>query len=71
MSHIGGEDGGGVGLWDEEDKFFYDVLHLPDGRMQSLRIRSMVGLIPLLRWRRWSRSCSTGFPSSNAGSSGS
>jgi hypothetical protein len=47
MSHIGGENGDGVGLWDDEDKFFYDVLHLPDGRMQSLRIRSMVGLIPL------------------------
>ncbi|MFL6603520.1 MAG: MGH1-like glycoside hydrolase domain-containing protein [Steroidobacteraceae bacterium] len=47
MSHIGGDDGGGVGLWDEQDEFFYDVLHLPDGRMQSLKIRSMVGLIPL------------------------
>jgi hypothetical protein len=39
--------GGGVGLWDEQDEFFYDVLHLPDGETQSLRIRSMVGLIPL------------------------
>ena len=47
MCHIGGDDGAGVGLWDEEDEFFYDVLHLPDGRMQSLKIRSMVGLIPL------------------------
>ena len=48
MSHIGGEDCcGGVGLWDDEDKFFYDVLHLPDGSMQPLKIRSMVGLIPL------------------------
>ena len=47
MSHIGGDDGAGVGLWDEQDEFFYDVLHLPDGRKQSLKIRSMVGLIPL------------------------
>ncbi len=38
---------GGVGLWDEEDEFFYDVLHLPDGAMQPLKVRSMVGLIPL------------------------
>ncbi len=37
----------GVGLWDEEDKFFYDVLHLPDGGMVPLKVRSMVGLIPL------------------------
>jgi hypothetical protein len=40
-----GEDG--VGLWDEEDQFFYDVLHLPDGSMKKLKVRSMVGLIPL------------------------
>jgi hypothetical protein len=49
MNHIGGADGdqGGIGLWDDHDKFFYDVLHLPDGGMQPLKIRSMVGLIPL------------------------
>ena len=46
MSHIGGAEGG-IGLWDDEDKFFYDVLHLPDGSMQPLKVRSMVGLIPL------------------------
>jgi hypothetical protein len=38
-------DGGG--LWDEEDQFFYDVLNLPDDVKVRLRIRSMVGLIPL------------------------
>jgi hypothetical protein len=38
-------DGGG--LWDDEDKFFYDVLNLPDDVRVRLRIRSMVGLIPL------------------------
>jgi hypothetical protein len=34
-------------MWDEEDGFFYDVLRLPDGSATRLRIRSMVGLIPL------------------------
>ena len=38
---------GGNRLWDEEDGFFYDVLHLPDGSRLPLKIRSMVGLIPL------------------------
>jgi hypothetical protein len=38
---------GGVGLWDDQDGFFYDVLNLPDGQMIPLRIRSIVGLIPL------------------------
>ena len=37
----------GASLWNEEDGFFYDVLHLPDGSHQPLKIRSMVGLIPL------------------------
>jgi len=44
MTNIGGE---GIGLWDEEDEFYYDVLHLPDGERIPLRLRSMVGLIPL------------------------
>jgi hypothetical protein len=39
--------GGGTGMWDEEDGFFYDVLRLPDGRSQRLKVRSMVGLLPL------------------------
>ncbi|WP_216900641.1 glucosidase [Synechococcus sp. CCY 9618] len=38
---------GGNRLWDEADGFFYDVLHLPDGQRLPLKIRSMVGLIPL------------------------
>jgi len=37
----------GIGLWDAEDEFFYDVLHLPDGSKRPLKVRSMVGLIPL------------------------
>ena len=34
-------------LWDEEDKFFYDVLHLPDGQNIPMKVRSLVGLVPL------------------------
>jgi hypothetical protein len=37
----------GIGLWDEHDKFYYDVLHLPHGETVPLKVRSMVGLIPL------------------------
>src|SRR5262249_166741 len=40
--------GEGVSLWDEADGFFYDILHLPDGRLEPLKVRSLVGLIPLL-----------------------
>jgi hypothetical protein len=35
------------GMWDEEDGFYYDVLRLPDGRAARLKVRSMVGLLPL------------------------
>ena len=34
-------------MWDEEDGFFYDVLRLPDGEASRLKVRSMVGLLPL------------------------
>lgn len=34
-------------LWDDEDNFYYDVMHLPNGENRTLKIRSMVGLIPL------------------------
>jgi hypothetical protein len=34
-------------LWDEDDGFFYDVLSLPDGRAARLKVRSLVGLLPL------------------------
>ncbi|HWT77206.1 MAG TPA: glucosidase, partial [Candidatus Methylomirabilis sp.] len=40
--------GAGIELWDETDGFFYDVLHLPDGQHQHMRVRSLVGLMPLL-----------------------
>ncbi|MBN9563168.1 MAG: glucosidase [Alphaproteobacteria bacterium] len=44
MTNMGGD---GIGLWDEEDQFYYDVLNLPGGERVPLRVRSMVGLIPL------------------------
>jgi hypothetical protein len=37
----------GIELWDPKDEFYYDVLHLPGGQQFPLRVRSMVGLIPL------------------------
>ncbi len=37
----------GVGMWDKQDGFFYDVLHMPGGVHTPLKVRSMVGLIPL------------------------
>lgn len=43
MGHMGGD----TGMWDEEDGFYYDVLRLPDGHAQRLKVRSMVGLLPL------------------------
>ncbi|BFU95640.1 MAG: conserved protein of unknown function [Nitrospira sp.] len=44
MNNIGGEK---IELWDREDGFFYDVLHLPHGETRHMKVRSMVGLIPL------------------------
>ncbi len=39
--------GRGVDLWNEEDQFFYDLLVLPDGRTIPLKVKSIVGLVPL------------------------
>jgi Glycosyl hydrolase family 63 C-terminal domain len=44
MNHIGETN---IHLWDETDRFFYDVLHLPHGERHHLKVRSMVGLVPL------------------------
>jgi len=44
MANFGGD---GVDLWDEKDEFYYDLLHCPDGKHVTLRVRSIVGLIPL------------------------
>jgi hypothetical protein len=42
MNHVGPG-----GMWDEEDGFYYDVLRFPDGSATRLKLRSMVGLLPL------------------------
>jgi hypothetical protein len=44
MDRIGAQQ---ENIWDEQDGFFYDVLRLPDGRATRLKVRSMVGLLPL------------------------
>ncbi|HSK40844.1 MAG TPA: glucosidase, partial [Arenibaculum sp.] len=44
ITNLGGAD---IGLWDDEDNFYYDELELPDGRIVPLKVRSMVGLVPL------------------------
>ncbi|MGF6820617.1 hypothetical protein OKW33_007511 [Paraburkholderia atlantica] len=44
---VGCSEGCRTGLWDGRDEFFYDVLHLPDGTRVPMRVRSIVGLIPL------------------------
>ena len=44
MTNIGNQ---GIGLWSEEDGFYYSVLNLPNGQMVPLKIRSMVSLTPL------------------------
>jgi hypothetical protein len=44
MNNIGEE---GIGLWCDKDEFYYDALNLPNGEMTPLKVRSMVGLIPL------------------------
>jgi hypothetical protein len=46
MTNIGGNEHG-IGLWDENDEFYYDELNLPNREMIKLRVRSIVGLIPL------------------------
>jgi hypothetical protein len=49
---------GEEGMWDEEDGFYYDLLRLPDGSATRLKVRSMVGLLPLCattvveKWQR-------------------
>ena len=45
LNNLGGS---GISLWNEEDGFYYDVIHFDSGEVVPLRIRSLVGLIPLL-----------------------
>jgi len=46
MANVGNIEG--EGLWDEEDEFYYDVLRFPNGTWDRMRLRTIVGLIPLL-----------------------
>jgi len=45
MTNCGGQ---GHSLWNDDDSFFYDALHLPDGSIMPLKIRSLVGLMPMI-----------------------
>ena len=45
MNNCGGK---GISFWDEQDSFYYDVLQLPDGSIFPMKVRSIVGLLPLL-----------------------
>jgi Glycosyl hydrolase family 63 C-terminal domain len=47
IGHAMGHQGKGLGLWDDDDGFFYDCLRFEDGTRFPLKVRSMVGLIPL------------------------
>jgi hypothetical protein len=59
MKRMGGRN---YNLWDEQDGFFYDVLRYPDGRFEKLRVRSMVGLIPLYAVERLETEWTSQFP---------
>jgi len=50
------------GMWDEQDGFFYDVLRLPDGRAERLKVRSMVGLLPFCAVTIFERKIATNYP---------
>ena len=54
--------GGGTGMWDDEDGFFYDVLQAPDGSATRLKVRSMVGLLPLCAVTVFSGQFTAAFP---------
>jgi hypothetical protein len=58
-NHVGT---GEIGLWDEEDGFFYDVLRRPDGSSVPLKVRSAVGLLPLAAVTVLSSSFRADFP---------
>ena len=54
--------GSNTGMWDEEDGFFYDVLKLPNGESRRLKVRSMVGLLPLCAVTTFDGEASRTFP---------
>lgn len=59
MTNAGGQ---GHSLWDEQDRFFYDALHLPDDTILPLRVRSLVGLTPLIAVAVLEPDCLTQMP---------
>jgi hypothetical protein len=59
VDRLGGD---GSSLWDEEDGFFYDVIRLPDGTATRLKVRSLVGLLPLCATTVISRDVLERFP---------
>ena len=63
MKKMGGRD---YQLWDEADGFFYDVLRYPNGEFHTLRVRSLVGLIPLYAVERLELPWIDQFPSFKA-----
>lgn len=60
MKHMGGGDQ--QHLWDERDGFFYDMLRYPDGNYEKLRVRSLVGLIPMFAVERLAEAWTKPFP---------
>jgi hypothetical protein len=44
MHHIGKKD---LSLWDDKDNFYYDVVEMSDGTNERLKVRSLVGVIPM------------------------
>jgi hypothetical protein len=58
-NHVGSDQ---IGLWDEEDGFYYDVLRRPDGSSVPLKVRSIVGLMPLAAATVVSGTVRTEFP---------
>jgi hypothetical protein len=52
-----------MGLWDEEDGLFFDLLHLPDGKRVPVKVRSLVGLIPLFAVEAFDAHLLAKFPS--------
>ena len=59
--------GGDTPLWDEEDGFFYDVMRMPDGRTIPLRVRSLVGLLPMCAATVFEPEASTASPAWSSG----
>jgi hypothetical protein len=56
------EPAAGATMWDEQDGFFYDLLRLPDGTSARLKVRSMVGLLPLAAATVFGPELTTRFP---------